>query len=181
MSWESWLLKEAREKEYIESARCSPLGLKYDCVFEEEVIEAGGESLGGGGGGTDSSNCSSFRFVSSTYFSKSVRVSSVLLLGKGSNAGSGSARSGAGAASATDMDVGGELLCASGPGNGGCAAARTECSGPSTTASAYSDPCPSASEISRRRSWLGNSRVLDALRFGVCVVAGDVFVVPFHA
>lgn len=92
VSWESWLLKEAREKEYIESARCNPLGLKYDCVFEEEVTEAGGETSGGeslgGGGGADSSNCSSCRFVSSTYFSKSVRVSSVLLLGKGSNVGS---------------------------------------------------------------------------------------------
>jgi hypothetical protein len=36
VSWESWLLKEAREKEYIDSGRCEFMALKYDCGFEEE-------------------------------------------------------------------------------------------------------------------------------------------------
>jgi hypothetical protein len=38
VSWDSWLLNEAREKEYIDSARCKPMGLKYDCELDDEAI-----------------------------------------------------------------------------------------------------------------------------------------------
>ena len=88
VSWDSWLLNEAREKEYIDSVRCKLNGRTVD-----EALDPGrDESLGGGGGG-----CLSSFSVSWMYFSKSV-WSAVL-----EASGSGSEITGAGAGSVTDI------------------------------------------------------------------------------
>lgn len=64
---DSWLLKDARVKEKIDSVRWRPRGLKYESVLDE-TDAARGESFGGGGGGTSSS----FWALALRYFSKSV-------------------------------------------------------------------------------------------------------------
>jgi len=45
VSWESWLLKEALENEYIDSVRWRPWGLKYGCVFDEALDDGAEECL----------------------------------------------------------------------------------------------------------------------------------------
>lgn len=77
VSWDSWLLKDAREKEYIDSVRLRPTGLKYESTLPDPMDGARGESFGGGGGGTwsegddaSASCCSCVLFL--RYFSRSV-------------------------------------------------------------------------------------------------------------
>lgn len=142
------------------------MGLKYDCEFVEEEREwpafAGGESFGGGGGGAadfSSVDRSSFRAVSSTYFSKSVRVSGTAFLGIELCMGftPGCARTG----SATDIgvDVCG-LALRSGvlTVNGPVVALGMRSSGPSAMASADPGSSFCASVISWKISWWGSSR-----------------------